>query len=574
MRPSRETATALRRALASSRRAFWFVALFSFVINLLMLTLPIYMLQVYDRVLTARSVDTLLMLTILAISMLLLLGLLEMARSRVLVRIGARLDDGVNAALFDSLLESRLQSSPSASHPVRDLDQLRMFLTGSALIALFDSPWTPLFIALIFVFHPLLGTIALIGAILLFSLAILSELLTRKPLEAAGKEAAQAQKLIDSAGRNAEAIAAMGMADTIRERWLDRHISGLVHQAHASDRAGVLSATAKVMRLILQVTMLGSGAYLAIQQIITPGVMIAASIILGRALAPVEAAIGGWRHLVAARSAYGRLRKLLGELGAPATKLSLPTPNGKLEVHVSAAGPPTVQKPVLRKVGFRLEPGEALGVIGPSAAGKSTLARLLVGLWKPRSGHVRLDGADVADWDHRELGQHVGYLPQDTELLDGTVADNIRRFREGEAQAVVEAASRAGVHDLILQLPDGYDTRVGEGGGALSGGQRQRIGLARALFGEPALVVLDEPNSNLDSEGEEALRAALVWLKEAGKTVVVISHRPNVLSVMDKIVVLRKGKMEDFGPSKEIIAKLTRPVASSGKTAVTGPRAS
>ena len=562
-----KTGSSLGNALAASRSAFVSVGVFSFCINLLMLTMPLYMLQVYDRVLTSRSFDTLIMLSILALGLMSMNGLLEFVRARVLVRVGARLDQTLSPRIFGSVVAQRLRGGDEQGQPLRDLETLRTFLTGSALLAFYDSPWTPLFIGLIFIFHPWLGAIALIGAILLFSLALLGEFLTRRPLAEASLQSMRANRFAESTFRNAEAIEAMGMRPALEERWLERHVTALAYQAHASDRSGSLTATVKFVRPVLQMSMLGFGAYLAIQQIITPGVMIAASIILGRALAPVEAAINGWRSFVGARGAHGRLSDLLGEAEDATPDMALPAPSGRLAVEVGSAGPPGLTKPVLRRINLALEPGEALGVIGPSAAGKSSLARLLVGVWKPQSGHVRLDGADVYDWNPVELGPHVGYLPQDVELFDGSVADNIARFTEADPAAVVAAAQRAGVHEMILQLPDGYDTIIGESGGVLSGGQRQRIALARALFGPPALVVLDEPNSNLDSEGEAALHEAIAWLKSEGRTVVIISHRPNILNQVDKILLLREGRIEELGPAQEILAKLTRPVAARPKPA-------
>ena len=562
-----KTGSSLGNALAASRSAFVSVGVFSFCINLLMLTMPLYMLQVYDRVLTSRSFDTLIMLSVLALGLMSMNGLLEFVRARVLVRVGARLDQALSPQVFGSVVAQRLRGGDEQGQPLRDLETLRTFLTGSALHAFDDSPWTPLFIALIFVFHPLLGTIALVGAILLFALAVLGEFLTRRPLAEASHQSMRANRFADSTFRNAEAIEAMGMRPALEKRWLERHVAALAYQARASDRAGSLTAAVKFVRPVLQMSMLGFGAYLAIQQVITPGVMIAASIILGRALAPVEAAINGWRSFVGARGAHGRLNDLLGEAEDATPDMALPAPSGRLAVEVGSAGPPALTKPVLRRINLALEPGEALGVIGPSAAGKSSLARLLVGVWKPQSGHVRLDGADIYDWNPVELGPHVGYLPQDVELFDGSVADNIARFTEADPAAVVAAAQRAGVHEMILQLPDGYDTLIGESGGVLSGGQRQRIALARALFGPPALVVVDEPNSNLDSEGEVALHEAIAWLKSEGRTVVIISHRPNILNQVDKILLLREGRIDELGPAQEVLAKLTRPVATRPKPA-------
>lgn len=371
-----------------------------------------------------------------------------------------------------------------------------------------------------------------------------------------------ANSFVEASMRNAEAIQAMGMLPGLYHRWLDRHQSGLALQALASDRSGVITATAKVMRQVLQVAMLGVGAYLAVQQIITPGVMIAASIIMGRALAPIEMAINSWRGFVVTRSAYDRLHSVLAQATPEREAMKLPKPNGMLTVEGLVAAPPGVQKPVLQGISFALSKGEVLGIIGPSAAGKSTLARLMVGVWGPASGHVRLDGADVYKWDPEELGPHIGYLPQDVELFDGAVCENIARFSEPDHEKVVIAAKSAGVHDMILRLPNGYDTLIGEGGSVLSGGQRQRIALARALYGDPAFIVLDEPNSNLDGEGEEALRSAVINLKSAGKTVVIIAHRPSIVTLVDKILVLQNGRIATFGTPSEVLPQIA---SASGK---------
>lgn len=556
----------VRDALRISRGGFLAVGAFSFAINALMLTVPLYMLQVYDRVLTSGSMDTLIALTVLAVGLLVCHAVLEFIRSRILVRVGNRLDNALGGTLFSAVLRSRLASgSQSVTQSFRDMETVRGFLTSNGLTAFFDSPWTPAFLLLIFAFHPLLGAIALFGAVLLFSLAVIGELVSRGPMHKAGALSVASHRFAETSLRNAEVIEAMGMQDSLLQRWHMRHDEALAQQALANDRASLLTAIAKFVRPVLQIAMLGVGAYLAVLQEITPGVMIAASIILGRALAPVEAAIGAWRGFVAARGAYHRVEQLLQEVGKPETTLPLPRPSGRLSVEGVVAVPPGGKKPVLQNVSFQVEAGQILGVVGPSAAGKSSLARLIVGVWKPVGGHVRVDSADVWKWDKRELGQHMGYLPQDVELFDGTVAENIARFREPDAQAVVAAAKKAGVHELILRLPEGYDTRIGDGGSALSGGQRQRIGLARALYGDPALVVLDEPNASLDSEGEEALRKAIRALGEQGCTVVFIAHHARVLNVCDLLLVMRDGRVDSFGPREEVMMRLARPAQPAGQ---------
>ena len=566
----------VRAAMMASRGAFFMTGVFSFFINLLMLTAPLYMLQIYDRVLASRSEATLMALTVLAGGMLLVMGLLDLIRSRVLVRVGTRLDDLLNPRVFSAIFQRSLRiGRGERSQPLRDLDSLRQFLTGPGPFAFFDAPWVPLYLLVIFLFHPLLGLIALGGAVVLFAIALANELLTRKPLQQANAEVLAAYAFAETSLRNAEVLEAMGMLGGIQKRWVARHQDGLALQTTASDRAGTLTSSSKAIRMFLQVAILGVGAWLAIQQIITPGIMIAASIIMGRALAPIEQAIGHWRQFVGARSAYRRLDTLLKESPLQAGHLTLPEPKGYLSVEQVAAVPPGAARPVLKGIAFRLEPGEALGVIGPSAAGKSTLARLLVGVWPPSAGAVRLDGAELHAWNRVELGPHIGYLPQDVELFTGTVAENIGRFAdEPDSEQVVQAAKRAGVHEMVLQLSDGYDTQIGENGSVLSGGQRQRIGLARALYGKPVLVVLDEPNSNLDAAGDQALTDAILGLKSQNATVVVMAHRPSAISAVDKLLMLRDGKIEAFGPKEEVLAQVTRQPSGVPRSNVTTIRPS
>jgi len=543
---------------------------FSFFINLLMLTAPLYMLQVYDRVLTSRSVETLVALTVLAAAMLLVMGLLEFVRSRVLVRTSARIDRQLSPRVFRAIFrQSLIEPNTNRAQAFRDADTVRQFLTGPGPFAFFDAPWMPLYLIVIFLFHPVLGYVALAGAVLLFVLAILNEVLTRKPLQQASLEISTANALAATGLRNADAIGAMGMLSPILNRWRHQHERGIALQGAASDSAGSITAIGKAVRLFLQVAILGAGASLAIKQIITPGTMIAASIIMSRALSPVEQAIGHWRGFVAMRAAYRRLDHLLDCHRAGEIPLPLPAPKGHLTVENLVAGPPGVPKPVLRNITFALGPGEALGVIGPSASGKTTLARLLLGVWRPNAGTVRLDGAEVYNLPGDTFGRYVGYLPQDIELFDGSVADNICRFAEdANAPAIVKAAKAADVHELILNLPRGYETRVGEGGASLSGGQRQRIGLARALYGDPVFVVLDEPNANLDAAGDAALTRAILGLKQHGATVVVMAHRPSAIAAVDKLLILRDGQVQDFGSRKDVFARNRVQTAASRLTVV------
>lgn len=549
---------AIGRMIGRSRRFFLFVGLFSLFINLLMLVPALYMLQVYDRVLSSGSLATLYYLTLAAAGLILTSALLELFRSRILVRFSGHLDRELRGSLFSGLLNFGLQHKGSGlSQPLRDLDTLRTFFSGTGLIFFFDAPWAVIFIAVIFMMHWVLGMIALAGALMLLALAFITEKLTQKALATANKEHMAAYNFAESSFRNADAIGAMGMLPGLRARWEAQHDRALSLQALASDRAGGVSATVKFVRPLLQVLTLGVGGFLVLQQEITAGMMVAASIILGRALAPVEGALGHWRSIGAVRGAYGRLKTFFDVMPEERERLRLPEPKGALRVEGVMAMPPGTRVPVLRGVTFALQPGEILGVVGPSAAGKSSLARLLVGVWRPAAGKVRLDGADVADWPNEELGRYLGYLPQDVELFEGTIAENIARFQKPESEAVVRAAQEAGVHEMILRLARGYDTHIGEGGASLSGGQRQRIGLARALYGEPKLIVLDEPNSNLDSEGEMALWKALAGLRARGATVVMIAHRTSMLSHVSKLLVLKNGMVEAFGAKDDVLPKLT-----------------
>lgn len=565
-------ASPLGRALRTCRGAFYATAGFSFVINLLMFTQPLYMLQVYDRVLVSRSEATLVFLTLIACGMLLLMAGLELVRSRVLVRVGAHLDRQLSHKVFCTVFDPASRRAGVAPQVLGDLNTVREFLTGSGFLAFCDAPWAPIFLLIAFVIHPWLGALSLAAALVLVVLAILNEVTTRQPLRDAGVMASAASQYAQSSVRSAEALQAMGMMPGIAERWARRHGRMLELQALASDRAGVIVGLSKFVRIFVQVMVLGLGAYLAIENLITGGMIIACSIILGRALQPVEMAIGQWKFLINARAAYDRLNEALLSTASDVERMSLPRPEGRLIVDRIVAVQPGTQVAILKGVSFALEPGEVLGVIGPSAAGKSTLARALIGIWPLVSGAVRLDGVDVHQWAREEVGPHLGYLPQDVALFDGTIAENIARFGTIDSLAVIEAAQKAGVHDMILGFPQGYDTIIGEGGHVLSGGQRQRIGLARALYGRPALVLLDEPNSNLDSMGEEALMRALVQMRQEKTTVIVISHRLNILTGVDKIMLLTDGQVAQFGPRDQVISQLTRPVPQA-QPQPTPPRA-
>ncbi|MGV8844700.1 MAG: type I secretion system permease/ATPase [Pseudomonas sp.] len=547
----------LAEVLFRLRRTFYALAAFSGVINILMLTPAIYMLQVYDRALVSSNVTTLLMLTVLVVGLYVLMALLEVVRSSMLIRVGNRLDMALNKRVFGAAFERNLRrAGGNPAQALQDLSQVRQFLTGNGLFAFFDAPWTPIYLFVIYLIHPLLGLITLIGSLLLVALAYLTEISTRKPLAEANQASQASGSFANNNLRNAEVIEAMGMLPAIRKRWFGNHLRILEMQTLASDRAAYISGATRFVRITLQSLILGGGALLAIQGKITPGMMIACSVLSGRALAPVEQAIGVWKQLLTSRSAWARLATLLHDFALRKPSMPLPKPKGMLSVENVYANPPGSPVSTLRGVSLRLAPGEALGVIGPSAAGKSTLARLLVGVWPTQAGSVRLDGADLFQWNKEELGPWLGYLPQDVELFEGSIAENIARFGKVDGSAVILAAMQAGVHEMILRLPQGYDTHLSTDGGSLSGGQKQRIGLARALYGDPALIVLDEPNASLDDIGEAALVQALIDLKRRGKTLVLISHRPTVLNMVDKVLMLRDGTVQAFGTREEVFNAL------------------
>ncbi len=552
----------LGQALGACRGGLWAVVAFSFCINLLMLALPIYSLQVYDRVLSSRSVDTLIHLTLIVAGALLVLAMLEAIRGRVMIGVSTWLERRLAPVLLGGAIAGALRQTPSAQ-ALRDIATVRSFIAGPNLFPLLDAPWLPIFVAATFLVHPLLGWLATGGAVVMVALAVAGELATRRALERAGAAATRAFAEADAATRNADVIQAMGMVGNITQRW--RRFSGdmLDLHAQASVRGNRISAIARFTRLALQMAALGLGAWLAIDGIITGGAMIAASILMARALAPVDAGIAAWKSMLQARAAYRRVVRALKATALRPRAMPLPVPQGALRVEGLRFQHAGVKEPTLRNVGFQLAPGEHLGLIGPTASGKTTLARLIVGNLKPADGVVRLDGADMAEWDVDDRGRHVGYLPQDIELFSATVRENIARMCEGDPEAVIAAARLAGVHEMILALPAGYDTEIGVGGAAVSGGQRQRIGLARALYGDPRLIVLDEPNASLDLSGEQALLGALDALKSRGVTAIIIAHRPNILRRVDKILLLGNGTMQRFGPRDQVMHELMRPRATA-----------
>ncbi len=564
----------LQKALGVCKGAFLSAAAFSLVINLLMLTPTIYMLQLYDRVLSSRSEETLVMLTLLVVAIFITQGALEWVRSQILVRVSVKLESLLNKRLFiiaykQSLYTGGQQASGQA---LDDLTSLRQFLTGNGLFAFFDAPWLPFYVVLMFLFHPYFGWVAISAAIVLIILAIINEKITHKVLEEANGLAAQGRALVNKNLRNAEVIESMGMLESIHQRWLKGSEKVLFLQALASSRAGLITAMSKTLRMMFQSLVLGLGAYLAIQQEISPGLMIAGSILLGRALAPIDLMIGSWKGFIMARAQYVRLNTLLLKIPEDKEKMSLPEPKGSLQIEQAVVAPPGVKTAVIKGVSLTINAGDSVGIIGPSGAGKSTLVRALLGIWPAASGKIRLDGADVFAWDRMELGPYIGYLPQDIELFEGTISENIARFGELDAEKVIAAAKMSDVHELILRLPEGYDTVIGRAGGNLSGGERQRIGLARALYGSPKLVVLDEPNSNLDEQGEIALAKALVQLKQAQVTAIIVTHRNRVLGSVDKLLMLNEGQLVAYGPRDEVLAHLRKqqaPAAPQKKAAMT-----
>jgi PrtD family type I secretion system ABC transporter len=542
----------------AGRRVLWVVGLFSLGVNVLMLTAPLYMLQIYDRVLTSRSEETLIYLTLVAVIAFVTLGILEGVRGQIMVRLGGWLDKQLGGPLLgDSIVTALGRGSEPSVQGLRDLSTFRAFLSSHAIFAIMDAPWTPIFIAVIFLLHPILGWLAVAGALTLLVLAIVNELSTRGPLRRSGGALIRATEDAQAATRNADVVQAMGMGPAVVARWDKRNSDLLAAQEQASLRSGRIAAFAKFLRLVLQVAVLGVGAKLVLMNEITAGTMIAGSILVGRALAPIDMAIGSWKTAVSSWQAWRRVRARAQEIPLVKESMPLPAPEGAVRVEKLMYGWPGATEPMLRNIDFALEPGQVLGIIGPTAAGKTTLARLMIGNLRPTVGHVRLDGADVAEWDSDDLGPNLGYLPQDVELFGGTVHENIARLQEADAEKVVAAARLAGVHDMILALPNGYETEIGPSGAVLSGGQRQRVALARALYGMPKMLVLDEPSSSLDQDGESALMEAVAGLKAAGSTVVIIAHRPNVLRLADRVLVLRNGVIEKFGPRDEVLSAVT-----------------
>jgi ATP-binding cassette subfamily C exporter for protease/lipase len=549
----------ITEALLGFKKTFRTIGVFSAIINLLTLGPALYMLQIYDRVLQSRNEMTLLMLSLILVGCLAFMSALDFVRSFVLIRVGAKLDMQLNKRVYTAAFEQSLKKGGgNAGQALHDLTNLRQFVTGNGLFAFFDAPWFPIYLLVIFMFNVWLGLFALLMTLVLIGLAYLNEKMTRQSLDEANSMAIASTTQASNNLRNAEVIEAMGMLPNLISRWYRTHGRFLNLQAQASEKAGIIGAWTKFTSLSSTSLALGLGALLAIHGAVSPGMMIGASILMGKALQPVQMLINVWKQFGSTRSAYERLTKLLAENPPRQAGMALEKPKGALSVEAVTAAPPGVTIPVLKGLNFAIAPGDVLGIIGPSGSGKSTLARLLVGVWPSAMGKVRLDGADVYQWNKDELGPHIGYLPQDIELFSGSISENIARFGEIDSEMVIQAARRAGVHDLILHMPKGYDTLLGDGGAGLSGGQKQRLGLARAMYGDPSVIVLDEPNSNLDDAGEQALVAAINDLRQRGKTIVLITHRTSIIGITTKILLLRDGTIQLFGPSKDVLQKMAQ----------------
>ena len=548
----------LHNALKACRESFLSVGFFSFFINALMLVPTFYMLQVYGRVITSGSLTTLTMLTLIMTGLVITLGCLEWTRSRIMVRVSNRLDMLLSRQVYKASFKRALESGgmDASAQPLNDLTGLRQFLSGNGLFAFFDAPWLPIYIAVMFMFHPWFGWVATGSALLLLVLAFINERLTGPTLAQANKEHIGASLYTTKNLRNAEVIESMGMLETLMERWWNRQKNVLMLQSRASDKGAMISTLSRSFRILVQSLILGLGAYLAVDHQVGAGLVFAGSVLLGRALAPIDLIIGSWKGFIAARSQYARLNAILAKQQAQPERMRLPAPKGDVQVENLSVAAPGSNIPIIKNISFSVPAGCVVGIIGPSAAGKSALARALLGIWAPLHGVVRLDGADISAWDKHDLGPHIGYLPQDIELFEGSVSDNIARFALVDPEQVILAATTAGVHDMILLLPDGYDTVIGGDGVVLSGGQRQRIGLARALYGSPRLIILDEPNSNLDEVGDRALIAALHNIRLSGATLFVITHRTNIVSQLDRLMVMSNGGISLFGPRELVLTEL------------------
>lgn len=551
------------------KKIFKSVGFFTACMNMLLLVPSLYMLQVYDRVLTSRNAFTLLMLSLIILVLFIIYAALDMIRSQTVIEVSKKIDAELNDRAFNAAFEQNLKTKGvNAGQALNDLTTIRQFVTGPSLYAFFDAPWFPFYLIVIFLFNFWLGVYSTVCVLILIVLAVINERITHEPLAEASTKSVQSSMVVTNNLRESEVLESMGMLPAIRSRWFALHSQFLDFQSIASKRAASLGAITKFARTLMQSFALGIAAFLVLQNEISPGMMIAATILLGKATSPVETVIGSWRQWRGTVSSYERLKKLFIDNPARVLGMSLPRPKGFISFEGVFAAPPGVSKPVLKNVSFAIAPGDVLGVIGPSAAGKSTLARVILGIWPSSPNPARIDGADAYRWNKDELGPAIGYVPQDIEIFPGTVSENIARFTDFKSEDVVEAAQAAGIHDLVLRMPEGYDTRIGDGGYGISGGQKQRIALARALFGKPAIIVLDEPNSNLDEQGEQALVAAIQGLKARKATVVVITHRIPILQGTTKLLVLQDGMAKLFGPSVEVMQALTK--AAEPKPSIQG----
>ncbi len=550
----------LRAVRRRSRPYFWFVAIFSFFVNLLMLTGPLYMMQVYDRVLGSRSIATLVALSVLVVFLYSMMGILDYVRGRVMARVAARFQASLDLRVFDAVVRrSAVMPDEIAQTGLRDLESVQRLLASPVLMAMFDMPWSPVFIIGIMIFHPWLGYLALAGGVLLIGVTVINQRMSREPTLKSNMAVVQSERTAEQIRQEAEMVQALGMRRDAFTRWMKARSQSLGGQIATADLTGTFSTITKTIRLVLQSAMLGLGALLVLRGELTPGAMIAGSILMGRALAPVELAIGQWPLVERARKGWDNLVRLLSEIPVEPPRTQLPKPQAKLEVQQLTVVPPGEQQAALRLISFTLLPGQACGVIGPSGSGKSTLARALTGIWRPAGGKIRLDGASIDQYGPDVLGSHIGYLPQRVTLFDGTIAENIARLSpQPDAEKVVEAARQADAHNMILKLPQGYDTQVSAAGGRLSGGQMQRIGLARAMYGDPVILVLDEPNSNLDNEGSEAVNKAIRGFKERGRTVLIMAHRPAAIKECDTLLMIENGQRAAFGPKEEVLQKMVK----------------
>ncbi|MCF6331416.1 MAG: type I secretion system permease/ATPase [Sulfurimonas sp.] len=552
-----DTVSELKEAISASKKSFLIVGFFSLFINLLMLVPPLYMLQLYDRVLMSRSEETLIMLTLIVVVLFITMALLEIIRSRILIKVSNKLDSTLGHRIFNSLfdLANKNPGTASSMH-LTDLNTIKQFMTGNGLFAFFDAPWLPIYIFVLFIFHPLFGYFAIFATIVLVIFAVVNEYSTKEKLGEANSLGRASTLYVDANLRNAEIVNALGMKSNIRQRWDEKYFGFLNAQSEASNKAGTWTNISKTSRMLFQSLMLGLGGYLAIHDEVSAGMMIAGSIIMGRALAPLDLIIGSWKNFSGARSSYERLDILLEKFPKDQEYMELPAPTGEVLLENVAVTPPGAKQTSIKGISMLINKGDVVGVIGPSAAGKSSLARIILGLWPLTSGKSRLDKADIYQWDKELLGKYIGYLPQDIELFEGTISQNIARFNEVDSKKVVEAAKKAGAHEMILRLPDGYDTVIGAGGATLSGGQRQRVGFTRAIYDNPVLVVLDEPNSNLDDQGEIALVQAIKILKQNNTTVIIITHKPSILQVTNKVAIIKNGLLEVYGDTNEILSKM------------------